>query len=279
MAQAAKKYTATQTVNGVTYGYTMGGSGYVTYADSGVWNKYSNVRFYSPDYVQILASGESSSIYDDSYMYSDRIAFMTQQAGGGTLTLKDSDVDTKDALMQIKSGKANKGYSHLVVDNTDVDFSGDSKRTDDGILVELVESDDAGNPGVTSYTINDVGEDAIPTGKEIDDSSATFKNGAYTGDIWNSIYNNKQALDVSLENAQLTGTVSSSVAVHIDPETGDVVENGTVLQAYTGSESGNHANYLADDGTGTTGDYMTIGSFSHTAHKTINNPVNLVTVT
>ena len=275
VAQAAKKYTATQTVNGVTYGYTMGGSGYVTYADSGVWNKYSNVRFYSPDYVQILASGESSSIYDDSYMYSDRIAFMTQQAGGGTLTLKDSDVDTKDALMQIKSGKANKGYSHLVVDNTDVDFSGDSKRTDDGILVELVESDDAGNPGVTSYTINDVGEDAIPTGKEIDDSSATFKNGAYTGDIWNSIYNNKQALDVSLENAQLTGTVSSSVAVHIDPETGDVVENGTVLQAYTGSESGNHANYLADDGTGTTGDYMTIGSFSHTAHKTINNPVNL----
>ena len=275
VAQAAKKYTATQTVNGVTYGYTMGGSGYVTYADSGVWNKYSNVRFYSPDYVQILASGESSSIYDDSYMYCDRIAFMTQQAGGGTLTLKDSEVDTKDALMQIKSGKANKGYSHLVVDNTDVDFSGDSKRTDDGILVELVESDDAGNPGVTSYTINDVGADAIPTGKEIDDSSATFKNGEYTGNIWNSIYNNKQALDVSLENAQLTGTVSSSVAVHIDPETGDVVENGTVLQAYTGSESGNHANYLADDGTGTTGDYMTIGSFSHTAHKTINNPVNL----
>ena len=229
VAQAEKKYTATQTVNGVTYGYTMGGSGYVTYADSGVWNKYSNVRFYSPDYVQILASGESSSIYDDSYMYSDRIAFMTQQAGGGTLTLKDSDVDTKDALMQIKSGKENKGYSNLVVDNTNVDFSGDSKRTDDGILVELVESDDAGNPGVTSYTINDVGENAVPTGKEITDSTATFKNGEYTGDIWNSIYNNKQALDVSLESAQLTGTVSSSVAVHIDPDTGDVVENGTVL--------------------------------------------------
>ncbi|WP_296117157.1 hypothetical protein [uncultured Eubacterium sp.] len=274
VAQAAKKYTATQEVNGVTYGYTMGGSGYVTYADSGVWNKYSNVQFYSPDYVQILASGESSSEYDKSYMYSDRIAFMTQQAGGGTLTLKDSDVDTKDALMQIKSGKANKGYSHLVVDNTDVDFSGDSKRTDDGILVELVESDDAGNPGVTSYTINDVGENAVPTGKEINDSSADFKNGTYKGDIWNSIYNNKQALDVSLENAKLEGTVSSSVAVHIDPDTGKTVENGTVLQAYTGSEKENHADYLAEKG-GTTGDYMTIGSFSHTAHKTINNPVNL----
>ncbi|WP_294785890.1 hypothetical protein [uncultured Eubacterium sp.] len=277
VAQAAKKYTATQEVNGVTYGFTMGGSGYVTYADSGVWNKYSNVKFYSPDYVQILASGESSSEYDKSYMYSDRIAFMTQQAGGGTLTLKDSTVDTKDSLMQIKSGKANKGYSHLVVDGTKVNFADGndaSKRTDDGILVELVESDDAGNPGVTSYTINDDGENAVPTGKEINDSSAEFKNGTYTGDIWNSIYNNKQALDVSLENATLTGTVSSSVAVHVDPDTGDVVKNGTVLEAYTGSKEEDHADYLAEKG-GTTGDYMTIGSFSHTAHKTINNPVNL----
>ena len=67
------------------------------------------------------------------------------------------------------------------MDNTDVDFSGDSKRTDDGILVELVESDDAGNPGVTSYTINDVGEDAIPTGKEIDDP-AQFKMMTYERD-------------------------------------------------------------------------------------------------
>ena len=119
-----------------------------------------------------------------------------------------------------------------------------------------------------------MGENAVPTGKEINDSSADFKNGTYKGDIWNSIYNNKQALDVSLENAKLEGTVSSSVAVHIDPDTGKTVENGTVLQAYTGSEKENHADYLAEKG-GTTGDYMTIGSFSHTAHKTINNPVNL----
>ncbi len=277
VAQAAKKYTATKEVNGVTYGFTVGGSGYVTYADSGVWNKYSNVKFYSPDYVQILASGEASSEYENSYMYSDRIAFMTQQAGGGTLTLKDSTVDTTDALMQIKSGAANTGYSHLVVDGTKVNFADGedaSKRTEDGILVELVESDDAGNPGVTSYTINDNGENAEATGSEITDSTAEFKNGTYTGDIWNSIYNNRQALDVSLENAKLEGTVSSSVAVHVDPDTGEKVENGTVLYAYTGSEKEDTADYLAEKG-GTTGDYKTIGSFSHTAHKTLNNPVNL----
>lgn len=273
-ANAAKNYDAVFELNGKTYGFTMGGSGYVTYADSGVHNKYTNVKFYSPDYVQIMASGEASSEYEGSYMYSDRIAFMTQQAGGGTLTLKDSEVDTTDALMQIKSGKANKGYSNLVVDNTDVDFSGDSVRTEDGILVELVESDDAGNPGVTEYTVNDTGDEAVPTSSEIDDSTAIFKNGSYTGDIWNSIYNNRQALDVSLENADLTGTVSSSVAVHVDPENGEVVENGTLLKAYTGSEEYDHANYLAADG-GTTGDYLTIGSFSHTASETVNNPINL----
>ena len=246
----------------------------MTYADSGVYNKYDGVRFYSRDYVQILASGEAGSEYSDSYLYSERIAFMTQQAGGGTLTLTGSTVETKDALMQIKSGAANTGYSNLVVDNTSVSFSGDSVRTEDGILVELVESDDAGNPGVTQYTIHDTGEEAVPTSNEISDSTVIFKNGTYEGDIWNSIYNYKQALDVSLEDADLTGTVSSSVAVHIDPATGETVENGTVLEAFTGSEEYDHADYLAADG-GTTGDYLTIGSFSHTASDTVNNPVNL----
>lgn len=300
VAKAGKNYTATKTVNGVTYGFTVGGSGYVTYADSGVNNLYTNVEFYSPDYVQILASGEASSTYNKSKLYSERIAFMTQQAGGGTLTLKDSTVDTKDALMQIKSGQANKGTSNLVVDNTKVNFSGDSKRTEDGILVELVESDDAGNPGVYTYTVNDKGDEAEQSSTTHTDSNATFKNGEYEGDIWNSIYYFRQALNVSLEDADLTGTVSSSVAVHVDPETGDTVENGTVLNAYTGSETYDSANYLGsyslsvdpdavkiaagetDDldaslayGGGTSGDYLTIGSFSHEASEIVNNPINL----
>ena len=98
VAQAAKKYTATQTVNGVTYGYIMGGSGYVTYADSGVWNKLQQCTFLTlRTMYRSLHPVNQVQFMTIPYMYSDRIAFMTQQAGGGTLTLKDSDVDTKDA--------------------------------------------------------------------------------------------------------------------------------------------------------------------------------------
>ncbi|MCD8109554.1 MAG: hypothetical protein LUE14_05580 [Clostridiales bacterium] len=154
-----------------------------------------------------------------------------------------------------------------------VDFSGDFTRSESGILVELVESDDAGNPGVTTYTINDTGDEAEATSSTITDSNATFKNGDYEGDIWNSIYNYSQALNVTLENADLTGTVSSSVAVHVDMD-GNVVENGTVLEAFTGSEEYDHADYLAADG-GTTGDYLIIGRFSYTASAVQNNPINL----
>ena len=265
----------TKEINGVWYALEVTGSGYVTYADSGVWNYYSNVEFYSPDYVEIMASGEASSIYEDSYMYSERIAFMTQQAGGGTLTIIDSTVDTTDALLQIKSGSANTGYTDFVINNTTVNFSGDSVRTDAGILVELIESDDAGNPGVTTYTVSDTGADAEVTSNTITDSNATFQNGDYTGDIWNSIYNYYQALNVTLEdNANLTGTVSSSVHVHVDPRTGEIVENGTVLNAYTGSEEGDTANYL-DETYGSDGDYLVVGSVMHTANEVINNPINL----
>ncbi len=268
--------TDTFYLDDVAYGFTMGGSGYVTYADAGVHNYYDNVKFYSPDYVMILASGDSSGTYEESELYSNRIAFMTQQAGGGTLTIENgTEVTTRDALLQIKGGEANTGYTNFVINGSTVNFTGDSKRTDAGILVELVESDDAGNPGVTTYTISDTGDTAERSSVEYEDSTATFENGDYTGDIWNSIYYGVEALDVTLQdNANLTGMISSSVAIHVDPETGDVVENGTVLNAYMGSEEADIADYR-DPENGTTGDYLIVGSFQHTANPVDNNPINL----
>ena len=183
VAQPGRAYTLTKEVNGVTYGFTMGGSGYVAYADAGVWDRFENVQFYTPDYVQIMASSTSSAFYTDSDLYSGRIAFMTQQNAGGTLSVKDSTVYAEDTLVQIKSGAANKGYTHVVVDNTQVTL-GDANPWG-GTLLELVESDDAGNPGVTSYTINDTGDTATRATSrgEINDSSAMFRNGTYTGNI------------------------------------------------------------------------------------------------
>ena len=273
VAQEGKEYTATKTVGGVTYGFTVGGSGYVTYADSGVHNRYKNCQFYAPDYIQVMGSSRSGSTYIDCYLQSQATAFMTQQSGGGTFELINTELDTVDAVLQIKSGAANTGFSNIILDNTKVNFSGTSTRTQDGILVELVESDDAGNPGITTYTIDDHAEEAEATLATVADSSATLKNGTYAGNIYNCIYNYKQILNVAVENATLTGTVSATTAVHVDLE-GNLLPNGTVLNAYMGSEEYGHCNYAAEKG-GMGTDAKMIGRFSHTVAPVLNNPINL----
>ena len=273
VAQEGKEYTAKKTIGGVTYGFTVGGSGYVTYADSGVHNRYENVEFYSPDYIQVMGSGRTGSSYYDSYLLSGHTAFMTQQTGGGTFELINTKIDTVDALMQIKSGAANTGFSNIVLDNSEVNFSGTSTRSKNGILVELVESDDAGNPGITTYTISDHPEEAEATSSTVADSGAVLKNGKYAGDIFNSIYNYKQVLNVKFENAAFKGTISASKAIHVDPE-GNPVPNGTVLNAFMGSREYDHVNYAAAQG-GHAGDCKIIGRFCHTPSEILNNPINV----
>jgi len=273
VAQEGKEYTAVKEVNGVKYGFTVSGSGYVTYADSGVHNRYKNVEFYSPDYIQIMGSGRSGSEYIDSYLYAEHNVFMTQQSAGGTYELTNTKVDTTDALLQIKSGAANTGFSNIIVDNSEICFSGTSTRSKDGILVELVESDDAGNPGITTYTINDHAEEAEATLSSVTECYATLKNGTYKGDIYNCIYNYRQELNVAVENAELTGTISSSTAIHVDLE-GNVVPNGTVLNAFLGSKEYDHVRYNAEQG-GQNGDCLIIGRYRHTAAPMLNNPVNV----
>ena len=273
VAQEGKEYTATKTVGGVTYGFTTAGSGYVTYADSGVHNRFTKCEFYAPDYIQVMGSSRSGSTYIDCYLQSQATAFMTQQSGGGTFELIDTKLDTVDGVLQIKSGAANTGFSNIILDNTTVNFSGTSTRAKDGILVELVESDDAGNPGITTYTIDDHPEEAEATLATVADSSATLKNGTYAGDIYNCIYNYKQLLNVALENATLKGTISATTAIHVDLD-GNLLPNGTVLNAYMGSEEFGHCNYLAEEG-GMGTDAKMIGRFCHTAKPVLNNPINV----
>lgn len=272
-AQEGKDYTAVKEVNGVKYGFTVGGSGYVTYADSGIHNLFKHVEFYSPDYIQVMGSGRSGSSYIDSYLLSGHTAFMTQQTGGGTFELTNTTLDTVDALIQMKSGAANTGFSNIIVDNCKINFSGTSTRDADGILAELIESDDAGNPGITTYTINDTPEEAVLTKSSVADSSAVFKNGTYKGNIYNSIYNYRQALNIVFENASYTGTISSTTAVHVDLA-GALVPNGTVLNAFMGSKEYDHCNYAADKG-GMRDDAKMIGRFKHTTSPMKNNLINV----
>lgn len=264
VAKDGVEYYATRTVDGVTYGYIPGGSGYVAYADSGVWDRFDNVDFYAGNEVQIMASSTSSAFYTNSTLTSAHIGVMTQQNAGGTISIADSTLNVAETGVQIKSGAANNGYTNVILDNTQVNFTADSKWG--GTLVELVESDDAGNPGNTSFTVNDTGDEATQATATaaVEDSNATLKNGEYTGNIWNNIYNKYQTLNVTLDNTTLNGTISSSYGYHLNDD-GTRMENGTVLNCDT------TGNYL----TSGVSDYHKIGAQYNVANAQINNPVNV----
>lgn len=122
-----------------------------------------------------MASATSSAYYTNSILTSGHIGVMTQQNAGGTISIQDSTLNVAETGVQIKSGAANNGYTNVILDNTEVNFTADSKWG--GTLVELVESDDAGNPGNTSYTINDTGDEATTATAtaQVEDSNAVRK--------------------------------------------------------------------------------------------------------
>lgn len=261
---SGETYFDTKTVGGVTYGYIAGGSGYVAYADSGVWDKFDNVKFYGGNEVQIMASSNSSAFYTNSLLESGHIGVMTQQNAGGTISIVDSVLNVGETGVQIKSGAANNGYTNVIIDNTEVNFTNDSIWG--GTLVELVESDDAGNPGNTSFTVNDLGDEATQATATtaVSDSNATLANGEYTGNVWNNIYNKFQVLNLTLDNATVNGTISSSYGYHLNDD-GTRMENGTVLEADT---TGNYLNSGVSD-------YHKIGAQYNVANEQVSNPLNV----
>lgn len=89
------------------------------------------------------------------------------------------------------------------------------------------------------------------------DCAATFKNLEVEGDIYNAVWQAYQGLDVTLENAELTGVVSSAWANHVDAD-GNALPGGTVIPADSSLDC-----------------HLGIGRVKDTAAPTVNNPVYL----
>jgi hypothetical protein len=256
-----KDYDAVKTVNGIKYGFTIANSGYVTYADSGVINNYEDVQFYAPDYDIILASNTSSANFtgEDTVVVSNRIGAMWHQNKGGTLSLKDGKWTASDIMFLAKSGSANPAYPILTVDGTDLSISGTENYS--GVLYQLMESDDAGGIFASSYTIPEIENDWSQVAAISDETTAaqaTFKDVTAEGDIYNSVYNVNQDLDVTLDDSTITGTISSSNANHAD-EDGNIITGGTVIDSATDSDA-----------------YLYAGRIINTSSSAVNNDVNLV---
>ena len=88
-------------------------------------------------------------------------------------------------------------------------------------------------------------------------STAVFKNLSVTGDIYNAVWQAYQAIDVTFENAQITGVISSAWANHVDAE-GNALPGGTVIPADSSLDC-----------------HLGMGRVKNTVAPTVNNPVYL----
>jgi len=312
VAEPGKEYTATKTVGGVTYGFTLGdsahyNSGYVSYCDSGFHNYYYDSELYGTDYVIILSTGKASATMVNDKAYSDRIGIMWHKNKGGTVELTGGSLYAKQALFMMKcfSDLDTDGCTaNVVVDGTDLSVG------EGGVVLQLMTSDDCGLnyealqipaveddfsqvecllgtmvqktytegfPPTMMYVYDVNGEEVGVSGADREaflaenpsaepvlveyepqpDCTATFKNTAVEGDIYNGVWQAFQAVDVTFDDAEITGVISSAWANHVDAD-GNALPGGTVIPADSSLDC-----------------HLGMGRVKNTAAPAANNPVRL----
>lgn len=244
-------------------------SGYIAYADMGVLDHVYNSAWYSPDYLGIITTG-TITMAENCYGYSERIGFMCHSGGSGsghgTLSVSDSAFDVQNIFAV--SQAAGTYTTSTTLDNVTVDLAGNGP----GMLYLQVNSDDnAGGPGNTSNTLTDLTYEEylkgdIASGEPgANNSDLTVANSALTGDIFNAATDDPTGLLVTLDNAAVTGSISSAYSYHVDANgqyTGQTVFN---QDYYTGTVDGSSGAY----------DYTMYLRVKALAAPTVNNPTAL----
>ncbi len=216
---------------------TDDGCGYVTYCD-GFDDNFFGCRFYAPDYLAILTGGTfdfTSSDTQRGYGWSDRIGFMSH-GQAYTAVLSHSDFDVGDTLYSVMS----KGGVDITLDDVTVTYHNDNPWG--GVLFQFMDTDDVGTDA------NDMEMDVVDlTAEEYASNepasegttkTLTIKNSTLTGDIYNSTGSSNNAstltkydgstgllsswatstVALTLDNAELTGVISTSFAQHCDEQ-------------------------------------------------------------
>ncbi|MBQ9032249.1 MAG: hypothetical protein IJ106_12470 [Parasporobacterium sp.] len=216
---------------------TSEGTGYVTYCD-GFDDNFYGCTFIAPDYIAILTGGTfdfTESETQRGYGASDRIGFMSH-GNAYTAVLSHSDFEVSDSLFSVMST----GAVDITLDDVRVRLYGENPWS--GTLFQFMDTDDTGTGA------NDMEMDVLDLTYEeyqtiesaADGTTKTVRiaNSELEGDIYNSVgsSNNKHVsesydgttnilsdwnaslVNVSLDNAVLTGVVSTSYAQHVDEE-------------------------------------------------------------
>lgn len=117
-----------------------------------------------------------------------------------------------------------------------------------GITAEEMDAFTTTNPTAKPVMVDYVPEET---------STAVFRNLSVDGDIYNAVWQAYQAVDVTFDNAQITGVISSAWASHVDAD-GNILPGGTVIEADSSLDC-----------------HMGMGRVKNTAAPAVNNPVLL----
>ncbi len=273
-AAADGEYDEIHTVNGVDYGIRYGrvgeDSGYIAYCDG--FSDYAHGgRWFAPDYLVIITGGTVALDASDTgrfYGWSDRIGFMSHQTNANTLLdISEADFEITDTFAVVKS----KGGNGETISLTDVAVELTGSNPWGGSLLQVIDSDDlGGGPGATTFTVPYSSYDEYLAAENRGEGGVTTLNitdSELIGNIYDSVGSQTgsqtafktDCIAVNLQNAALTGAVSSAYAAHCD-------ENGTLLTGTITVDSYNREG---------TYDYLAIGRLMHFAAPTVNNPVSM----
>jgi hypothetical protein len=274
----------TATVDGETYyvdAYeTTDGSGYITYCD-GFDDNFFGCQFYAPDYIAILTGGTfdfTSSDTQRGYGWSDRTGFMSH-GSAYTMVVSHSDFDVADYLFSVKSS----GAVDITLEDVTASFTRDNPWG--GVLFQFMDTDDTGtDANDMEMDILDLSYEeylANEASSEGTTKTVVIRDSDLTGDIYNSVGSSNTAstldaydgstvylsnwsvstVDVTLDNATLTGVVSTSYAQHCDADgnpiggqfffnkTGEP-QDGTAENTFDYLTSGRVVNTVAYNGIG-----------------------------
>ena len=117
-----------------------------------------------------------------------------------------------------------------------------------GVTAANIESFEAENP---------TAEPVIVDYEPQEDCVAAFKNLTVEGDVFNAVWEHYQALDLTFDNAAITGMITSAWANHVDAD-GNPVPGGTHILADTSLDC-----------------HLGFGRLKNTPAETVNNPIYL----
>jgi len=235
-------------------------------------------------------AGETTAVYEASedkvtIVHSDTFGFMAHQ-NSNTITLeKGTVVDSGYATFLVKTGHSNQTLT-AVID--------DSAITNDGVLIQVMDNDDATNGGMMSaddpLNTNGGSQNFKPyhtetVGFNTDQASAdgtvqtfTFTNGEYTGNIYNASGSdglNGNSLNATFgAGAQYSGAIASTSAIHVTYDGSVLVkENGGYAfddteAAATFAEQYQNTNFTINE-------YWSIGQVANLVNDNGANAINI----